>query len=151
MEYKQIDKRSYKLHLIKTDKFKTITVRCIFKEKINKEEITIQDLMPYPYLVFEQGKHNSFYFSEEFLSSLEFSKNIMVRDRATLFNLLIGLNGFTVCSGIIDTELNGENIISKPLDSDCSMRIGILTRKNSVISRYGVSYLNVLKNHLSID
>ena len=117
----------------------------------NKEEITIQDLMPYPYLVFEQGKHNSFYFSEEFLSSLEFSKNIMVRDRATLFNLLIGLNGFTVCSGIIDTELNGENIISKPLDSDCSMRIGILTRKNSVISRYGVSYLNVLKNHLSID
>ena len=117
----------------------------------NKEEITIQDLMPYPYLVFEQGKHNSFYFSEEFLSSLEFSKNIMVRDRATLFNLLIGLNGFTVCSGIIDTELNGENIISKPLDSDCSMRIGILTRKNSVLSRYGVSYLNVLKNHLSID
>ena len=117
----------------------------------NKEEITIQDLMPYPYLVFEQGKHNSFYFSEEFLSSLEFPKNIMVRDRATLFNLLIGLNGFTVCSGIIDTELNGENIISKPLDSDCSMRIGILTRKNSVLSRYGVSYLNVLKNHLSID
>ena len=117
----------------------------------NKEEITIQDLMLYPYLVFEQGKHNSFYFSEEFLSSLEFSKNIMVRDRATLFNLLIGLNGFTVCSGIIDTELNGENIISKPLDSDCSMRIGILTRKNSVLSRYGVSYLNILKNHLSID
>ena len=116
-----------------------------------KEEITIQDLMPYPYLVFEQGKHNSFYFSEEFLSSLEFSKNIMVRDRATLFNLLIGLNGFTVCSGIIDMELNGENIISKPLDSDCSMRIGILTRKNSVLSRYGVSYLNVLKNYLSID
>lgn len=116
----------------------------------NKEEITIQDLMPYPYLVFEQGKHNSFYFSEEFLSSLEFPKNIMVRDRATLFNLLIGLNGFTVCSGIIDTELNGENIISKPLKSDCSMRIGFLTRKNSVLSRYGVSYLNVLKNHLPI-
>ena len=114
----------------------------------DKDEITIQDLMPYPYLVFEQGKHNSFYFSEEFLSSLEFPKNIMVRDRATLFNLLIGLNGFTVCSGIIDTELNGENIISKPLKSDCSMRIGILTRKNSVLSRYGVSYLNVLKNHL---
>ena len=111
----------------------------------DKDEITIQDLMPYPYLVFEQGKHNSFYFSEEFLSSLEFPKNIMVRDRATLFNLLIGLNGF------IDTELNGENIISKPLKSDCSMRIGILTRKNSVLSRYGVSYLNVLKNHLSID
>lgn len=117
----------------------------------NKEEITIQDLMQYPYLVFEQGKSQFILFFGGILSSLEFPKNIMVRDRATLFNLLIGLNGFTVCSGIIDTELNGENIISKPLKSDCSMRIGILTRKNSVISRYGVSYLNVLKNHLLID
>ena len=46
---------------------------------------------------------------------LELPKNIMVRDRATLFNLLIGLNGFTVCSGVLDAELNGENIIAKPL------------------------------------
>lgn len=51
---------------------------------------------------------------------LELPKNIMVRDRATLFNLLIGLNGFTVCSGVLDAELNGENIIAKPLDSDCT-------------------------------
>ncbi len=116
-----------------------------------KNTITTADLEPYPYLVFEQGKHNSFYFSEEFLSALELPKNIMVRDRATLFNLLIGLNGFTVCSGIIDSELNGENIIARPLDSDCEMRIGIVIKKNAVLSRYGKCYLEQLKVHLPID
>ena len=71
--------------------------------------VTIEDLKPYPYLVFEQGERNSFYFSEEFLSVLDFPKNIQVRDRATLFNLAIGLNGFTVSSGIIDEKLNGSS------------------------------------------
>ena len=113
-----------------------------------KKMLTVQDLLPYPYLVFEQGQHNSFYFSEEFLNMLELPKNIMVRDRATLFNLLIGLNGFTVCSGVLDAELNGENIIAKPLDSDCTMRIGIVTRKDASPSRYGLSYMEALKRHI---
>ena len=52
-----------------------------------------------------------------------------MRDRATLFNLVIGLNGFTVCSGVIDQKLNGENIIAKPLVSDCDMRIGMIRKK----------------------
>ena len=81
----------------------------------NNEIITLEELKPYPYLVYEQGKRNSFYFSEEFLSVLDMPKNIQVRDRATLFNLAIGLNGFTVSSGVIDKELNGEDIISKSL------------------------------------
>lgn len=114
----------------------------------DRKKLTVQDLLPYPYLVFEQGQHNSFYFSEEFLSMLELPKNIMVRDRATLFNLLIGLNGFTVCSGVLDAELNGENIIAKPLDSDCTMRIGVVTRKDAALSRYGVSYMEALGRHI---
>ena len=58
--------------------------------------ITNEELEQYPYLSFEQGEHNSFYFSEEIFSATERKKNIRVRDRATLFNLLIGLNGYTV-------------------------------------------------------
>lgn len=61
-----------------------------------------EELEAYPYLSFEQGEHNSFYFSEEIFSTAERKKNIRVRDRATLFNLLIGLQGYTVCSGVID-------------------------------------------------
>ena len=68
----------------------------------------MKDLAPYPYLSYEQGEHNSFYYSEEIFSTEERLKNIRVTDRATLFNLLIGLNGYTVCSGVIDSSLNGE-------------------------------------------
>ena len=106
--------------------------------------------MPYPYLVFEQGDRNSFYFSEEFLSMLDFPKNIQVRDRATLFNLVIGLNGFTVSSGIIDRKLNGSGIIAKPLDVDKLMRIVVIKKKNIILSRYGIEYMKALKHHLSI-
>ena len=116
----------------------------------SKNRISVDDLKPYPYLVFEQGEHNSFYFAEEFMSLLDFPKNIQVRDRATLFNLVIGLNGFTVSSGIIDQKLNGENIIARPLDAGDIMRIGILKRKSVLLSRYAVSYIEALKEHLTI-
>lgn len=113
-----------------------------------KKEIEMEDLMPYPFLAFEQGNNNSFYFSEEFLSMLDFPKTIQVRDRATLFNLVIGLNGFTVSSGVIDPKLNGSSIIAKPLKVDKTMRIGIVKKKNTVLSRYASFYLEALKRYL---
>ena len=113
----------------------------------SKKSITMDDLQDYPYLTYEQGEYNSQYFSEEFVSTLDSRKNIRVRDRATLFNLIIGLNGYTVCSGVISAELNGRNIISKPLDVDEYMRIGIISRKGVVLSRYAREYIEALKAH----
>ena len=113
-----------------------------------KDKITLDELKVYPYLVYEQGERNSFYFSEEFLSVMP--KTIQVRDRATLFNLAIGLNGFTVSSGVIDKELNGEDIIAKPLIMDCSMRIGFIRKKNIILSRYASSYVDTLKKRTAI-
>ena len=69
-----------------------------------RSSVTLDDLQDYPYLSYEQGDYNSFYFSEEILSTLDRAKNIRVRDRATLFNLVIGLDGYTVCSGVISAE-----------------------------------------------
>lgn len=113
-----------------------------------KNKVTLEDLEPYPYLSFEQGEHNSFYFSEEILSTLERKKNIRVRDRATLFNLLIGLNGYTISSGIISKELNGQDIIAIPLDADETIRIGILTHKKLQPSMLGEAYIRSLKKHI---
>ena len=113
-----------------------------------KKKLTLEDLEDYPYLSFEQGEYNSFYFSEEILSTLDRKKNIKVRDRATLFNLLIGLNGYTVSSGIISKELNGENIIAKPLMVDEYMKVGVIVPKNAVLSRYATTYLQALKRHI---
>ena len=97
-----------------------------------KTVITNEELEDYPYLSFEQGEHNSFYFSEEIFSSFERKRNIRVRDRATLFNLLIGLNGYTVCSGVIDKKLNGRDIIAVPLADESDMRIGSFRSSSDV-------------------
>lgn len=112
--------------------------------------ISLEELEDYPYLSFEQGEYNSFYFSEEILSTLDRRKNIKVCDRATLFNLVIGLNGYTVSSGIISKELNGKSIIAKPLLVEEYMQIGIITKKNVHLSRYGVAYIEALQKHIGI-
>ena len=110
--------------------------------------ITNEELEQYPYLSFEQGEHNSFYFSEEIFSAVERKKNIRVRDRATLFNLLIGLNGYTVCSGVIDKKLNGKDIIAVPLADESEMRIGYITHKKGMMSRLAATYLEALKKYV---
>lgn len=123
----------------------------VFISKANplaqKNVITMEELEPYPYLSFEQGEHNSFYFSEEIFSTVVRSKNIRVRDRATLFNLLIGLNGYTVSSGVIDGKLNGENIIAVPLAAEGNMHIGVLTNKKLIPGKLGEKYMEALMKY----
>lgn len=110
--------------------------------------VILEDLEDYPFLSYEQGSYNSFYYSEELTSTFERRKNIRVRDRATLFNLVMGLNGYTVCSGVISHELNGPGIISIPLDVDEYMEIGIITRKNTTLTRYGQAYIDAIRQHI---
>lgn len=110
--------------------------------------VTLEDLEDYPFLSYEQGSYNSFYYSEELTSTFERRKNIRVRDRATLFNLVMGLNGYTVCSGVISHELNGPGIISITLDVDEYMEIGIITRKNTTLTRYGQAYIDAIRQHI---
>lgn len=113
----------------------------------SKEILEIEDLTDYPYFSYEQGSYNSFYFSEEALSTMERKKNIRVCDRATLFNLLIGLNGYTICTGVINKELNGADIIALPLNAEEKITLGYLTRKNINLSHLGEIYLKYLKYH----
>ena len=114
-----------------------------------KKKIKLSDLATFPYLTYEQGDFNSFYYAEEPLTEIDFecSKSIQVRDRATLFDLLIGLDGFTICSGIISHELNGPEIISRPLDCKEHMTVGYITRKAMNLSRYATAYIEALKKH----
>ncbi len=122
----------------------------IFISKYNplsqKDAVTLDDLSEYPYLSFEQGTYNSFYFSEEILSTVFRKKNIVVCDRATLFNLLIGLNGYTISTGIISSELNGTDIVTVPLIVDEKITIGLITHKNMTLSKLGNAYIEELKS-----
>lgn len=114
----------------------------------DKAVILTDELKGYPFLSFEQGSHNSFYFSEEITGGIEHDMTIKVSDRATLFNLLVGLDGYTVCTGIISAELNGENIIAKPLMIDEYMRVGTVTRKGVDLTKLGENYIGFLHSHI---
>ena len=114
-----------------------------------KKKVTLSDLEDYPYLSFEQGEFNSFHFSEEILSTLSRRKNLRVSDRATLFNLLIGLNGYTISTGVISADLNGRDIIAVPLDVDEEIAIGWIVHKNITLSSLANSYINALNDIIS--
>ncbi|WP_323081769.1 LysR family transcriptional regulator [Limosilactobacillus reuteri] len=113
-----------------------------------RKKLSLGDLTELPYLSFEQGNNNSFYFSEEIQSTLSHKKEIKVSDRATIFNLMVGLNGYTISSGIINSKLNDDKIVAIPLELDDPITIGIVRHQHTVISQLGQEYIELLKNHI---
>ena len=109
-----------------------------------KEIINLKDLEDYPRISFNQGQHNSFYFSEEILSSLPVKKSIHVSDRAAVVNFIIGLNAYTFSSGIFPKYLHGEDIISVPINYDEKIQIGIIMHKDVVLSEIGKKFYDTL-------
>ena len=118
-----------------------------------KASITFEDLAPYPNLSFEQGENSNFYLAEEILSTNEYPRTIKCSDRATMLNMMIGVLGYTLCSGIICEELNGSDYRAVPYQEDeenpnSVMDVGYITRKNSVLSGAGEKYVQELKRYL---
>lgn len=114
----------------------------------SKTTVTLADLADYPYLSYEQGEAESFYFSEEILSTLDRKKNIKVSDRATIFNLMVGLQGYTISSGIISSELNDDKIVAIPLAVADEIQLGWLKHRQVVLQPLGERYLTLLKEHI---
>ena len=119
-----------------------------------RQSISFDDLSPYPCLSFEQGDNSNFYLSEELQSTNEYPRLIKCCDRATVLNLMVGLNGYTLCSGIICEELNGSDYVAVPyleqdVPGDESMEIGYITRKNSVMSPAAGRYISEIRKYLT--
>ena len=112
-----------------------------------QDVITMEELDEYPCLSFDQGKNNSLYLAEEMKSTYEYRRLIKANDRATLLNLMIGLNAYTLCSGIICEDLNGDDYKAVPLRETEKMRIGYIKRKGAKVSHIGELYIEELKKY----
>lgn len=119
---------------------------------------TLEQLEHYPCLSFEQGDDSSFYLAEELFPTNEYSQIIHANDRATMLNLMVGLNGYTLCSGLICEELNGSDYRAVPFRSldqtgdiagENQMEIGYVTRKNLILSKLGQEYVMALRQYLA--
>ena len=120
-----------------------------------KSSIRFSDLADFPCLSFEQGAAGSFYFAEEILTTSEYPRTIKTNDRATMLNLMIGLNGYTLCSGIICEELNGPDYIAVPFEPDdhtgnSKMDIGYIVKKNMILSHMAELYVKELRSYLGV-
>ncbi len=113
-----------------------------------KKVIALEELQDYPCLSFEQGDNNSFYFAEEILSTYDFKKTIKSNDRATNLNLMVGLNAFTLCSGIICEELNGSDYIAVNLAEEVTLYICYIKRAHMNTSEIGELYIEEIKKYV---
>ncbi len=109
-----------------------------------KKIIKPAELDDYPYLTYEQGVENALYFTEEVMPAIDRRKNIRVRDRATMTNLLLGLNGFTVASGVHSKAYNPQ-IISVPLKLDDAIRVGLIHRSGIPLSAAGMAFAAAIR------
>ena len=121
-----------------------------------EESISMSKLKDYPCLSFEQGDQSSLYLAEEILGENEYPRTIKATDRATMLNLMVGLNGYTLCSGIICEELNGSDFAAIPFEPDSEhpgskMKIGYITKKNIHLSKVGKMYIEELKKYLGVQ
>lgn len=114
-----------------------------------RKSVTLEELKGFPRLTYEQGINNSFYYSEELHSTEESPRSIVVTDRATLFNLLIGLGGYTISSGILSSDLNGTDIVSVPLKSDEIMEVGYISPQDRPLAAVSARYLEHLNNYIA--
>ena len=112
-----------------------------------KKSVTLEELYDYPCLSFEQGDNNSFYYAEEMFSTHKYKRVIKADDRATMLNLMTGMQGFTLCSGIICEKLNGDGYTATPLETDEVMTIGYIKRRNMPLSKLGERYISILKGY----
>lgn len=110
-----------------------------------RDRVTLKDLAPYPRLSYDQGEQNSFHLAEEILSTESVAKSIQVTDRATIFNLMIGLGGYTISTGIVSEDLNGPDIVSVPLDVDERIEIGWIAHTALQLTQQATRYLELLR------
>ena len=110
-----------------------------------KGGISPKELDAYPFISFEQGVENALYFSEEVMPAIDRKRNSRVRDRATMTNLILGLDGYTVASGALSRELNGPDIVAVPLKMDDFIRVGLVTRAGISLSSAGGSFVSAIR------
>ena len=120
----------------------------------NRKSVSFDDLADYPNMTFDQGDNSTLYFAEELFADINHYHMIKVNDRATMLNLMQGLFGYTVCSGIICEELNGDDCNMVPIkdervDTEGAMQIGYIMKKNSILSKMAELYIKEMKAYLS--
>lgn len=114
----------------------------------NSEKLSTSDLKEYPYVSYEQGEHGSSFFTEELADISYIDKHIEISDRATLMNLLMLTDAYTIGTGIMPSALNKDDIISVPFESDEFYIIGYLLNEERKVSAITNEFIQLIEKTL---
>lgn len=112
-----------------------------------KARVTLDDLAPYPRLNFVQGAYEAVYYAEELFSAVPADREIRVNDRGAVVNFMLGLNAYTISSGIFPKYLNGERIVAVPLAEQARMQIGYVLPEKQELSPLGQAYVDAMRRY----
>ncbi len=129
---------------------------CVYLSKnhplADRDEVSFEDLNPYPCISFEQRDADSIYYAEEILAEKDYHRMIKLSDRGSALGIINELDAYTLCSGIISDEINGTDYKMLPLTgdgADAVMHIGYITKRNITMSPIGEEYIDIIKETLS--
>lgn len=115
---------------------------------VNAKSLSLEVLSDYPYVYFEQGKDAPAAFFEEALGDVPRAKSVATTDRASLSELIVAINGYTVTSGILVGISDGGQLSTVPLETDVKLKLGYLKKKDAQLSEIGEKYVDTLKTNL---
>ncbi len=98
---------------------------------LKHDVLTYDILKDYPYVSYDQGERSTPFFTEEIMREVEVKRHIEIGDRATLMNVLLLTDCYTIGTGIMPSALNNGSIRSVPLESDAFYTIGYILRSDS--------------------
>jgi hypothetical protein len=114
----------------------------------NRTEISLEDLAEYPCVSFDQNSKNQFYLSEEALGEYQFQKIIKSNDRATSAEIMAGLNGYSIGTGIMtDSVTLTDGFVCIKLKEEDPLTIGYILRKGHNLSEVGKQYIEELNRY----
>lgn len=116
---------------------------------VNARSLTLDQLEEYPYLYFEQEEDAPLHFAEEALANETRTKGIACTDRASLSELIVALNGYTVTSGILVGISDGKGLTTVPLESDVKLHLGYIIKQGTELSPTAKKFVTKLEANLN--
>ena len=107
--------------------------------------LTYTALKDYPFVSYEQGKHNSSFFTEEIMEDSNVAKHIEISDRASLMNVLLTTDSYTIGTGMMPSDLNQGKITGVPLESVSYYNIGYILHSDRKCSELTIKFIEMLK------
>lgn len=108
--------------------------------------LTVEQLRPYPHIVFTQSDSDLNYAEEAVSGSgADFERLVTVSDRASIYNIMVHTDCVSTGSGVLPAGYADERLIAVPLRDSHDMRLGYVRQRLHRMSEPELHFLEILQ------